>query len=170
MPLSAGVFALNVTITFDRNLIVGPLDPSNWTGVLTLQNFIATAATVFAPNPNIVQLVIMLVGPNFGTNFVNYAATPADVISNTAKPIPADPFVNFPITLVDAGVDPRGPMPVKISSNSGCKPAENEPAKVDGVESGAGCCPPLRGWLQPACLLQSGGADFIIDSNQRSAR
>ncbi len=82
-----------VAVRFDRPMLPGVFDPTNWFVRIGGQGFNITAVAGATPNPEDVELVRQLPPfPDPGRDEVRYNATPADVKS--LEGVPAQPFVN----------------------------------------------------------------------------
>lgn len=99
VPVSAVDIIFETLITFNHPLIPGSLDPTNWSVRVNNQRHGITIAGVPAFTPTIVDIRHE---PGFipdpGPNAVFYTPPPFDVISDTAKQIPAAAFAEFPVT------------------------------------------------------------------------
>lgn len=86
-------------VTFNHPLLPGGLDAANWS--VRSGNLRFTIATAFVPafTPTVVDLMYVLPGAaDPGPDVVDYTPPPSDVISDTARQIPAPGFLNFPLT------------------------------------------------------------------------
>lgn len=96
MPIAATLaFATGVwSVTFDKILTAGALAAGSWTFRASDSNFAADTAVAAG---NTVSGASTEGSENAGADVVNYAATPADVLSLTG--LPAAAFTDFPLTV-----------------------------------------------------------------------
>lgn len=87
------VGAGSLIATYDQPLVGGVILASNWTGELAGVPF---ATTVAVASGSDVNLVVTPTGTTIPGDFVDYAASPADVIS-LATGLPAAAFTGEPI-------------------------------------------------------------------------
>lgn len=99
VPILAQDIVFAAQVTFNHPLLLGALDPTNWSVRFGNERFAMTTATVGVGDPTQVQLTYDLPGvPDVGADIVDYTPPPADVISNTARQIPAPGFLDFALT------------------------------------------------------------------------
>lgn len=99
VPIFAQDIINAATVTFNHPLIVGPLDPANWSARFGGLRFAMATAGVGIGDPTQVQLTYVLPGvPDPGFAVVDYTPPPSDVISDTARQIPAAGFLNYPLS------------------------------------------------------------------------
>lgn len=82
------------SVTFDRFLAAGALDPSNWTFRATDFEFTAGTATALG---TVVSGGSVLGKADVGANVANFAPPPFDVVGPTG--IPAVAFTDLPLTV-----------------------------------------------------------------------
>jgi len=83
IALTASVFALVLTVTFDRALQPGAVDFGNWRARNTNVMFPASAAVIGGPGNT--QAIVALMGPgvpDFGGNRCWYEPPPFDVVGH----------------------------------------------------------------------------------------
>ena len=96
VPTLATEFLGNVEVTFSHNLVPGLIDPTSWSGRFTDRLFTVDSAVVTAAG---VALTNMLLGAaNPGPDVVSWSPPPFDLLSDTARQVPAAAFADFPIT------------------------------------------------------------------------
>ncbi len=83
------------SVTFDRPLLAGALNAANWTFNAGDEIRNATDATAAG---NVVSGDSVTMVENAGPDVVNYAAAPADVVSDEDA-MPAAAFSDFPLTV-----------------------------------------------------------------------
>ena len=93
VPISGEAFGDNLSVLFDRHLLPGVLDPSNWTARWDSIIRIATSAIAVGSQVN---LVTEEDEGDIGPDKVSYNAMPPDVLSLDGTP--AASFDAFPIT------------------------------------------------------------------------
>ncbi len=82
-------------VTFDQDLVIGPLEDSLWTWRSNNRAFEALNAEVNAGA--VVELTGLDVGPDVGPNVISFSPPPFDVLS-LGTGLPAAAFVDFPLT------------------------------------------------------------------------
>lgn len=95
VPILADELLGPITVTIDKIIIDQPLAAGNWTGRFTNLAFTVSDASVVAPTK--IRLQRVMGGVDIGPNVLNYAAAPADVISDPGR-VPMAAFTDFPIT------------------------------------------------------------------------
>jgi hypothetical protein len=97
-PVSA-VFSVpfgQLDVTFSHPIrFHAPNDVANW--FVRIGNQSKTIGGI-SVGPAIVSIQLSPGAGDPGPNVVSYSPPPADVVSNTTKPIPAPAFADFPIT------------------------------------------------------------------------
>lgn len=93
MPIyAASGDGFNIAVTFDHDLVAGPLNPGNWSA--RFGNVLFTCVSADATDDQ-VALAMVDADPDPGPDVVSYLAVPADVIGlNT---VPAAAFTNYPL-------------------------------------------------------------------------
>lgn len=81
-------------VTFSHSIRPDSLDTGNWFVRFANQSYPVTGAIVIAGK---VQLTFAAPIIDLGPNVVSYSPPPFDVISNTAKPVPAGAFTDYPL-------------------------------------------------------------------------
>jgi len=90
VPISGTYFGDNLSVLFDRPLLPGTLDPSNWTARWDNIGRLATSAIAVGSQVN---LVTEEDEANHGTAWVSYVGIPADLRS--ASGTASAPFIEF---------------------------------------------------------------------------
>ncbi len=99
VPVSAEDIVFAASVVFNHPLKDGLLDKTNWSVRFGDERFTMSDANVSEFVPNQVNLSYDLPGaPDVGPDVVSYTPPPSDVISDTARQIPAPGFLNFPMT------------------------------------------------------------------------
>lgn len=96
LPILATEDFGSVTVTFCHNLVPGVIDPTNWSGRFAARLFTAGSAVVTFAGVALINLVLGAADP--GPDVVTFAPPPFDLLSDTARQIPAPAFTDFPIT------------------------------------------------------------------------
>lgn len=98
IPILATGTPTDATITFDRPLVTGPLDPANWRISRNNQVFTMASADVVPARPANVKLIYNFPPTNLpGPDTVGYSPPPFDVLSAVGQ-VPAAAFSGFPLT------------------------------------------------------------------------
>ncbi len=84
-------------VEFDKPLVLGDFDPANWRLRWMNQDRPVTSARVLVGSPTVVTIRTTGVAGDIGPDTIDYTPPPADIISNTARQIPAPGFINFPL-------------------------------------------------------------------------
>ncbi len=85
-----------VTVTFSHPILSNPaLDPSNW--FVRRSNNSFTFSLLKAVG-GVVELTTLSPTINPGPDVVSYSPPPFDVLSDTARAVPAPAFADFPLT------------------------------------------------------------------------
>lgn len=84
-------------VEFQHPLIPGSLDPANWFVRWLNRSRFVDAALVAPGNPLAVAFTTSGSGVDVGPDVVSYSPPPFDVISATARAVPAPAFSDFPL-------------------------------------------------------------------------
>ncbi len=99
VPILAADIVFQAQVTFNHPLIQGALDHDNWSVRFGDERFAISNASVGAFPPTDIILSYDMPGvPDVGPDVVDFTPPPSDVISDTARQIPAPGFLNFPMT------------------------------------------------------------------------
>lgn len=85
----------NATVTFSHRIVEGALDPLNW--FVRFDGLRRDILTVTVALPGTVVIRTTFTAIDAGPDIVSYSPPPLDVISNTARRIPAAAFADFPL-------------------------------------------------------------------------